>query len=124
MVGTYHELMVKRFSEGGKEVPQNTDAKGDVNKDKLIRELDCTVIEFMHTEVADQINNDVQERGFSEYKPFDSVRGVFTEGGPIFKGAGILEKTHVQICIRNLNCIKGFFLIRKEIDFLKGILRN
>jgi hypothetical protein len=26
-------------------------------------------------------------------------------------------KSHIQICIRNLNCIKGFFLPRQEIDF-------
>jgi len=62
---------------------------------------------------------DVEDNGFSSHKIFDSTRGVFTEGGPIFPGAGILEKSHIQICIRNPNCIKGFFLPRKEIAFPK-----
>jgi hypothetical protein len=48
---------------------------------------------------------------------FDSVRGAFTEGGKAFTGAGIFERSHIQICVRNFNCIKGFFKPRKEIDF-------
>jgi hypothetical protein len=51
-------------------------------------------------------------RLFSEY---DSVRGVFFEGKRLYPGAGFSEKDHIQLCIRNPNCIKGFFLPR-EID--------
>jgi hypothetical protein len=36
-----------------------------------------------------------------------------------FTGAGILEKNHIQICVRNLNSIKGFFVPRVETDFIK-----
>jgi hypothetical protein len=71
----------------------------------------------MHEKISEQIKNDVNSKGFSEYKIFDSSRGVFTEGGPAFPGAGIQSKNHIQICIRNPNCIKGFFLPRKEILF-------
>ena len=39
----------------------------------------------------------------------DSVRGVFVEGKSVYPGAGIPEKTHIQICIVNPNCIKGYF---------------
>jgi len=49
---------------------------------------------------------------FSEY---DSVRGVFFEGKQLYSGAGFSEKDHIQLCIKNPNCIKGFFLPR-EID--------
>ena len=80
--------------------------------------VDCTVIEFMHSHIEEQHNRDKREKGFSELKIFDSARGVFTEGGPIYEGAEIFEKTHIQICIRNSNCIKGFFLPRREIEFL------
>lgn len=38
------------------------------------------------------------------------------EGAKI-PGMEIYEKTHIQIAIRNLNCIKGFFLPRTEITF-------
>jgi hypothetical protein len=46
--------------------------------------------------------------------PFDSVRGVFIEGQPLYPGAGFHDKNHIQICIRNPNCIKGLFLPRDE----------
>jgi len=46
--------------------------------------------------------------------PYDSARGVFIEGSPIYTNAGFSEKTHIQICIRNANCIKGFFIPREE----------
>jgi hypothetical protein len=49
---------------------------------------------------------------------------VFTEGGPAFPGAGIQEKNHIQICIRNSNSIKGFFLPRKERDFTTVSILN
>lgn len=79
--------------------------------------MDCTAIEFMHKKISNQIEEDLNNKGYSNYKNFDSTRGVFTEGAPAFKGAGIWEKSHIQICVRNLNCIKGFFKPRKEIHF-------
>lgn len=40
---------------------------------------------------------------------YDSVRGIFIEGDAIYPDSGILAKTHIQICVRNPNCIKGYF---------------
>lgn len=40
---------------------------------------------------------------------YDSVRGVFPEGGEVYPGSGFVDKTHIQICIVNPNCIKGYF---------------
>ena len=55
--------------------------------------------------------------GISEDKllrrEFDSVKGVFWEGVELYPDAGFREKNHIQICVRNPNCIKGFFLPRK-----------
>jgi hypothetical protein len=42
-------------------------------------------------------------------RSFDSVRGIFTEGSPIYPGAGFRGKTHVQLCVRSVSCIKGYF---------------
>jgi hypothetical protein len=39
----------------------------------------------------------------------DSVKGVFIEGRPIYEGSGFHEKTHIQIAVRNLDCVKGMF---------------
>lgn len=72
--------------------------------DKLLRKLDCAVIE-----TACKINNDA---GLPSY---DSVRGVFWEGHELYPEAFFKEKNHIQICVRNPNCIKGYFLPR-DID--------
>lgn len=71
--------------------------------DLLRRNLDCSVLESLHA-----------GRMVSGEMPYDSVRGVFVEGKPLYEGAGIYDKTHVQICIRNPNCILGFFLPREQ----------
>jgi len=42
-------------------------------------------------------------------KSFDTVMGTFLEGNEIFPGAGMRDKTHTQICIRNPDCILGYF---------------
>ncbi len=80
------------------------------NKDLLFRELDCAVIETLHSLRSSD----------SDLRPFDSVRGVFWEGNEIYPNAGFKEKNHIQICIRNRNCIKGYFLPRKfDSDYSK-----
>lgn len=80
----------------GTEIPQNKNITG--NSDLLLRRLDCAVVNQIH-----QYNR-------SNHKPeFDSVRGIFIEGNPIYPNSGFREKTHVQLCIVNPNCIKGFF---------------
>lgn len=60
------------------------------------------VIEHLHASMKDSGN-----------EPFDSVRDLFMEGRPIYDGSGFLTKTYLQICVRNPNCIKGFFDPRK-----------
>lgn len=115
----YYKLMETFYENAEQPLPKNKDLPSDKYKDKIIRELDCSVIEFMHSEVQRQAREEIQVRGYTGIKIFDSVRGVFTEGGPAFEGAGLFEKSHIQVCIRNPNCIKGFFIPRKEIDFLK-----
>lgn len=71
-------------------------------KDLLIRDLDCAVIETLH-----------KARKNASLRDYDSVKGVFWEGREIYPDAGFREKDHIQICIRNPNCIKGYFLPRK-----------
>lgn len=88
--------------EMGNLMPVNSDIKNST--DKLMRRLDCAVIEAAHG-----MNKQ------AGYRPYDSVRGVFWEGKELYPGAGLTEKNHIQICLRNPNCIKGFFLPR-EID--------
>lgn len=124
MIKTYYKIMAAACKADQNELPKNRDIAQDKHKDKVLRELDCSVIEFMHAEILDETQIDIREKGFGGNKIFDSTRGVFTEGGPAFDGAGIFEKSHIQICIRNPNCIKGFFLPRREIDFMEWLEQN
>lgn len=80
----------------GKKLPQNKNL--GTNKDMLLRRLDCAVIQDLH-----------QTRSNKNEKRFDSVRGVFFEGDAIYENSCFREKSHIQICIRNPNCIKGYF---------------
>ncbi len=74
-----------------------------VNKGKR-RDLDRAVIEFVHG---------LRE---AERQPSaDAVRGVFIEGSPIYAGSGFHEKTHIQIAVRNLQCIKGVFRVAQHL---------
>lgn len=105
----YYELMEIDFSSLGNQLPKNKDVKEDEHKDLLIRELDCAVIQYLHQKIKEEIENGNE----TSLKEFDSARGVFIEGGPAFPGAGVQKKSHIQVCIRNMHCIKGFFLPRK-----------
>ena len=93
---TGYEILKYELEINGKKLPVNRDIKG--NTDLLYRDLDCAVIQRIH-----QYNKENKKRGF------DSVRGVFLEGNPVYENDGIMEKTHVQLCIVNPNCIKGYF---------------
>lgn len=79
-------------------LPKNKPLKK--GSDLLLRNLDCAVIEILHAERS--------EKDSPEYQ---SVRGVFFEGAELYPNAGFQEKNHIQICIRNPNCIKGYFRV-------------
>jgi hypothetical protein len=53
-----------------------------------------------------------ESRTPSSPEPFDTVRGMFTEGGDLYDGAGFQQKTHSQISVINPECIKGYFIPR------------
>ena len=117
ILSEYYELMKDDLLVAGKKIPENRDLPKDQHNDKILRELDCAVIEYLHQKIDEAIKQDLSTKSYSELRQFDTVRGVFTEGGPAFDGAGIQLKNHIQICIRNLNCIKGFFIPRKKVRF-------
>jgi len=82
--------------KAGTPMPENKDPQG--SGDLLLRNLDCAVIEAVH-----------QLRIDAGAPAFDSVRGVFWEGRELYCKAGFRSHNHIQICIRNQNCIKGYF---------------
>jgi len=82
------------FAAAGKPMPKNKKAPKDDRDDDVLRFLDCAVINHLNTLLP----------------PFDTVRGLFIEGDPIYSGAKLFNKTHSEIAVRNLSCIKGCFI--------------
>ena len=91
-----YERLSQLCAKAGTPMPENRPGRG--HGDLLLRNLDCAVMETVHLLI--------QEAGQPAY---DSVRGVFWEGQKLFPGAGFRSKNHIQICVRNPNCIKGYF---------------
>lgn len=77
------------LEQAGEPVPRNQGSG-------LLRPLDCAVINFLHT---------VQKPAI------ETIKGVFTEGAPLYETSGFYEKTHIQVCVRNTDAIKGVFRV-------------
>lgn len=105
LVQTSYRMLKRQFDAIGQKMPVNLDAKGDPNSDKLVRKLDCAVINNVHTLVGEM-----------KLPEFDTVRGLFPEGNEIYDGARFRERTHTQIAVRTDSCIKGFFLPRGDVS--------
>ena len=86
----YDELTITA-QESGQPLPQN-------GAGLRARKLDCFVFNSLH-----------RWRESVGLPPYDSVRGLFWEGGELYPGAGMREADHVQICVRNSACILGYF---------------
>jgi hypothetical protein len=65
--------------------------------------LDCAVIKTVHKLRAD-----------SEIDAYQTVYGVFEDGGPLYPSAGFKKKTHVQIAVIDTDCILGYFRVRER----------
>jgi hypothetical protein len=100
----YHLLHLASQTANQK-LPQNKNIKD--SKDLLLRPLDCMVIEEVH-----RIREALKGEGREAYT-FDTVRAVFVEGDELYENSGFRDKNHLQVCVRNPNCIKGYFRVLK-----------
>jgi len=90
--------ILRAFSESaGTPLPENKVQDEGIF---LQRHLDCAVIKTVHA---------LREEG--QELAYDTVYGVFEEGKELFDGSGFREKTHVQMAVRNLDCIIGYFRV-------------
>ena len=88
----YDDLVL--LHKGAQEpLPSNTGGRH-----RPVRRLDCAVIQMLHRTREDRGD-----------PPFDTVRAAFAEGGRLYPNAGFAAKTHIQLCVRNPACIKGYF---------------
>jgi len=99
-----HKFLIEALSSAGYSIPKNKNV--GTNKDLWLRDLDCAVINTVHF-----------LRKAAGLEPYDSVRGIFVEGKSLYKNAGFKSKNHIQLCILNPNCIKGYFIPRKKEPF-------
>lgn len=93
-----HKELVSSASSSGIILPVN-----EGGQDLLLRRLDCSVIDYLHAA------REAQAR-----PSFDTVRGVFTEAKPLYPGSGFHRKTHIQLCVRNPEAIKGVFRVPRH----------
>lgn len=93
-VADAYSLVTEAFKSAEKPIPENKGKAGDLSQ----RSLDCTVIQGLH-----------QYREDNGLDTFDSVRAAFWEGKELYANAGFKRQNHIQICVRNHDCIKGYF---------------
>lgn len=107
-LGRCFDLMDTRFTEDlaaaygvwatgltkkGVSLPVNSGA----TPDRKLRRRDCAALNWY----LDQL----EEKG----QGYDSVRCGFVEGSLVYEGSGIHRESHVQLAVRNPNCILGVF---------------
>jgi hypothetical protein len=88
-----HDLLTQAHKSAGVPLPINSGGP-----DKARRQLDCAVIEYLHT-LRDQ-------QGLNRYA---TIRSVFSEGGALYPGATFTKKSHIQLVVREEQCIRGYF---------------
>lgn len=98
-----HKSFLQVQAKAGLPIPKNGNPKGAKDKDRVLRFLDCAVLRHLH-EILDQLAT-----SDPSIEKFDTVRGMFVEGGKAYAGSGIYRKSHVQLAVRNPACIKGIF---------------
>ena len=90
--------LVRAYEQVGRNVgirtmPRNTEAGAHF--------LDCTVIDTYCAIVEEATN-----------KRYQTVRGCYPEGEPVFSGSKILTRAHVQIAVRDPSCITRVHLVQ------------
>lgn len=96
LVRDAHTLFVQEQQASGLTIPENKSLAGET--DNILRYLDRAVIQFLHG-ILDS-NGEAS---------FDSVRGLFPEGGALYAGAGFRDRNHIQIAVCNPELILGIF---------------
>ena len=91
----------------GSPTPKNIDPATDPSGDKTLRRLDCAVMNYLFEILETAGESDPNSQ------PYQTVRALFPEGNKLYTDAGFLEKTHIQICVREPEQILGVFRIPK-----------
>lgn len=101
----YNQL-IRMANENGDPIPKNVDPAMEPSGDKIIRRLDCAVMNHLFDDVLQTI-----QEPDPKSQPYATVRALFPEGSALYPGAGFRDKTHIQICVREPEQILGVFRI-------------
>lgn len=97
IVNEAYEELVKTINDAGGKLPKNKEAN---------RALDCAVIKYVH------------ESNVRTNRPaYDTIRSPFHEGGELYEGANFSKRLHMEVCVKNPKCIKGYFLPQPLEEF-------
>ncbi|MCE3607254.1 hypothetical protein LXA47_27185 [Massilia sp. P8910] len=102
---TAHYMLKASAAAVGKELPCNKFK--DHSGAYLMRSLDCAVLEYLH-----------KARMEASLPAYDTVIGALWEGDDLYADAGLTDKNHMQICVRNHHCVRGYFRVR-ELEGVK-----
>lgn len=97
IVKAAHIGLEKVIKESDLSMPKNKGAN---------RALDCSVIQYVH---------EINKR--DNLPQYDTIRSPFHEGNPIYPDSNFTEGLHIEICVCNSSCIKGYFLPRPLDDY-------
>jgi hypothetical protein len=98
LLGRWYARFRYSMRQSGIRMPKNRDAAGSRRGDRVLRFRDCAVIDYTLSSLAE-----------TQGVTYQTVRGVFLEGGPAFPGSEIALKSHIQIAVRDRKCITEFF---------------
>ncbi|HWX18467.1 MAG TPA: hypothetical protein VN578_01050 [Candidatus Binatia bacterium] len=96
-LGQLYPKFLAAMQARGLTVPEN-EGLPDGGRGLVLRKRDCAVTNWA-------IPFAEAEQGVR----FQTVRGVFQEGKPAFKGSAIKAKSHIQIAVRDSASILGYF---------------
>jgi len=95
-----YEVFAAGRSAENKPIPKNSPAS-ETDADVIYRALDNAVFTWLHNARA------AQE---PPLPPFQAVRAAFQQGEKVAPTSGFHANTHVQISLRDNNCVVGWFL--------------
>jgi hypothetical protein len=98
LLSSLFPLYRQTCEDAGIPVPVNRAAKGEADGDKLIRDLDCGMINWS----LDFLSRE-------EHQFYHTVRCAFSEGAPVFEGSKIFTESHIQVAVRDPRVILGYF---------------
>lgn len=108
------------FEAVGKPAPANV-AAFDGDEDFLRRAFDKAAFDVLHGMRADALqkameNNDASR--VAQLQPYQAVRSPFMQGQRLANNSGFFAKNHTQIALREIACIRGYFIPAGHPQFL------